>query len=72
MDKTLLYMLVTMGLLLFPGFPIINSVVDSTLAIPSVAESVGAPIIRLVPILYLVGDLVGIPYLMFRYVVGNR
>ena len=72
MDKTLLYMLVTMGLLLFPGFPIINSFVDSTLAIPSVADSVGAPIIRLIPLLWLVGDLVGIPWLMIRYAVSSR
>ena len=72
MDKTLIYMLVTMVLLLFPGFPIINSAVAVTLENPSVAESIGAPIIRLIPSLWLVGDIVGMPILMARHMISNR
>ena len=72
MDKTLTCMLVTMVLLFFPGFPIINSFVVDALANPSVSESVGAPIIRLIPLLWLVGDLVGMPILMARHVISNR
>ena len=72
MDKTLLYMLVTMVLLLFPGFPIVNLAVAVTLENPSVAESTGASIIRLIPSLWLVGDIVGMPILMALHVIGNR
>ena len=67
----LLKMMIVVVLLLFPGVPIIIWVVDLTLANPSVAESSGAPIIRLIPYLYLLGNLVGIP-LMIYYVVKNR
>ena len=65
-------MLTIMGLMLFPGFSMINSFVDQALANPSVAESSSAPIIRLIPLLWLVGAIIGIPLLMARWVFGNR
>lgn len=63
-------MLILMGLLLFPGLPIINSVVADTLADPSVSGSPAAPIIRLIPTMWVVGDIIGIPALF--YMARNR
>lgn len=69
MYKTLFGILAGTVLLHFLGLPaIINAFVDLTLANPSVAESVGAPIIKLVTFLLVFG----IPALMAYYAVKDR
>ena len=63
-------MLILMVLLLFPGLPIINWAVDVSLASPNVSGSPAAPIIRLIPTMWVVGDIIGIPALF--YMARNR
>ena len=72
MDKMFLYMMAVMIALLFPGFAIINSLADQTLANPLVSGTLAEPIVRLIPIVYVVGDIIGILSLMARWVTGNR
>lgn len=71
-DETLLYMLVIMVSLLFPVGYIINSVVADALANPSVSGSLAAPIISSLPILWVVGDIFGILWIIVRWATANR
>lgn len=71
MIRTLASMLALMVILLFPGLPIINSIVADTLASPNVSGTPFEPIIRLIPTMWVVGDIIGIPSLAI-YMIRNR
>ena len=71
MDKKFLWILAAMIALLFPGFAIINSLADQTLANPLVSGTLAEPIVRLIPIVYVIGNIIGIIALAV-HIVRNR
>ena len=72
MIRTLASMLALMVILLFPGLPIINSIVADTLASPSVSGTLLEIPVRLFQGVYVVGSIIGMPILIIRYVIGNH
>ena len=71
MIRTLVCMLVLMVILLFPGLPIINSLVDDILASPEVSGTSLEIVVRLIQIVYIAGSVIGIPALAV-YMIRNR
>lgn len=71
MIRTLVCMLVLMVILLFPGLPVINSIVADILASPNVSGTPCEIVVRMIQIVYVAGSVIGIPSLAI-YMIRNR